>query len=161
MDLSQLNSLPDAEAREAFRRCCGSTLWVGRMLHGRPFADRAALLEAAAENWRGLARADILEAFAHHPRIGASKASGWAKSEQSGVAAAAQATLDALAAGNAEYERRFGHIYLVCATGKSADEMLGILKRRLGNAPEAELAAAAGEQAKITALRLEKLLTGR
>lgn len=159
MDLAAFNALSPEAAREALLRCCGSGAWAEAMVKGRPYADKAALRRAAEEHWRSAGRADILEAFSHHPRIGAAVASGWAKGEQAGVAGAAQDVMSALAEGNREYERRFGHIYLVCATGKSAPELLLILKSRLANEPAAELAVAAGEQAKITALRLEKMLT--
>lgn len=159
MNLAALNALPAPEARAEFERCCGSRRWTDAMLNGRPYADKATLQKAAEAFWRALGREDFLEAFAHHPRIGASAAQGWAKGEQSGVLGAAAGTMQALAEGNREYERRFGHIYLICATGKSAAEMLTILERRLRNEPDAELAEAAGEQAKITALRLEKLLS--
>ncbi|MBI3298463.1 MAG: 2-oxo-4-hydroxy-4-carboxy-5-ureidoimidazoline decarboxylase [Elusimicrobia bacterium] len=159
MDLAALNALPADAARAELTRCCGAARWVEGMVKSRPYADKAALHRSAEEQWRALGREDILEAFAHHPRIGASAAAGWAKGEQAGVSGAAQETLQAIADGNREYERRFGHIYLVCATGKAAPELLAILERRLKNEPDAELAEAAAEQAKITALRLEKLLS--
>ncbi len=165
--LRRLNRLPEPAAREALGRCCGSSRWVAGMLKARPFAGEEELFEAAESVWRSLDRADWLEAFAAHPRIGDKEAPrsrsastrDWAGSEQSGASAASEETLEALASGNRRYERRFGHIFIVCAAGKSASEMLGLLEARLGNKPEAELALAAAEQAKITRLRLERLLS--
>jgi 2-oxo-4-hydroxy-4-carboxy-5-ureidoimidazoline decarboxylase len=132
----------------------------------RPFADTNALLASADEVWAGLGPADWKEAFAHHPRIGDKQAlrerfaatRQWAAGEQAGVSGASEAALDALAEGNRDYESRFGHIFIVCATGKTAEEMLALLRERLGNDPEIEERIAAGEQAKITRIRLEKLL---
>ena len=113
----------------------------------------------AETTWWGLETQDWLEAFSHHPRIGAKKVEAvWAKAEQDGVKSASKQVLQTLAEQNHAYERRFGHIFLVCATGKSADEMLAVLRSRIGNDPDAELRVAAGEQAKITAIRLKKLL---
>ncbi|MBI5709919.1 MAG: 2-oxo-4-hydroxy-4-carboxy-5-ureidoimidazoline decarboxylase [Candidatus Eisenbacteria bacterium] len=166
MTLDQLNHLPRAAAFAAFERCCGARAWVERMCEARPFADRAALLAAAERCAAALARADWLEAFAHHPRIGDRAAlrerfastAAWAGDEQRGAAAASGEVLAALAAANRAYEGKFGYIFVVCATGKSADEMLALLEARLGNEPGEELLVAAGEQLKIARLRLEKLL---
>jgi OHCU decarboxylase len=140
--------------------CCGSHKWTAGMMARQPFADAASALDAAAEAWWPLAPADWLEAFAAHPRIGERSADAQASREQSGVAGAQAATLARLAEANREYERRFGYIYIVCASGKSADEMLAILESRLRADPESELKTAAGEQLKITRLRLQKLLGG-
>jgi len=167
MTLSELNALSPDAARAEFLRCCGSARWADAMVRGRPFKDKASLLAAADAEWARSDEKDRLEAFAQHPKIGGKDAlrakfaatSDWAKGEQAGAAAADEATLDALAQGNADYEARFGFIFIVCATGKSAAEMLSILRARLPNARTAELAAAAAEQNKITKLRLEKLLT--
>jgi 2-oxo-4-hydroxy-4-carboxy-5-ureidoimidazoline decarboxylase len=167
MAVSLLDAMPAAEARGAFLRCCGSSRWVDRMIAGRPYRDAAALLAAAEACWQALGREDWLEAFDHHPRIGDREAlrarfattRDWAASEQSAAMAASEAILDALAEANREYEARFGYIFIVCATGKPADEMLALLQARLGNDTESELRIAAAEQAKITRLRLEKLLT--
>ena len=164
--LPSLNALSAQDAREALLRCCGSKRWAEGMLARRPFASEKALLDAADQVWRGLSKEDFLEAFAHHPRIGGKDAlrakfaatRTWAQGEQAGAAAASEATLDALSAGNARYEERFGFVFIVCATGKSADEMLALLQARQSNEPQAELRIAAGEQAKITAIRLKKLL---
>lgn len=155
--LARLNGLSAGAAQEAFLRCCGSTRWARTMSEGRPYADENALFEAARRAGQALGRGDWLEAFAAHPRIG-DKARGWAAGEQAGAAGAADAVLDALAEGNAAYEARFGHIFIVCATGKTAGEMLELLRSRLPNDPADEWKVAAAEQAKITRLRVEKLI---
>jgi 2-oxo-4-hydroxy-4-carboxy-5-ureidoimidazoline decarboxylase len=164
--LQHLNSLPVDAACEALRRCCGASRWVDAMAARRPFADARALFAAAEEAWAGLGPADWSEAFAHHPRIGDKEAlrqrfaatRQWAASEQSGVSGASEEVVDALARGNRDYEARFGRIFIVCATGKSAEEMLALLRERLGNDPATEERVAAAEQARITRIRLEKLL---
>jgi 2-oxo-4-hydroxy-4-carboxy-5-ureidoimidazoline decarboxylase len=166
--LEALDGVPEHEARAALARCCGARRWVDAMLGARPYGSRAALLAAADRAEREMAREDWLEAFSHHPRIGDLEAlrarfagsAAWAAAEQGATAGATEATLAALAAGNREYEARFGYIFIVCATGKSADEMLALLRARLGNAPDDELAIAAAEQARIARLRLERLLAG-
>lgn len=152
-----LNALPAPAASAALGRCCGARRWVEAMLALRPFASDAALFAGAERAWWALGREDWLEAFGAHPRIGQHAADAWARSEQAGVSAAGEDTRAALAQGNRAYEERFGHVFLICATGKSATEMLGALRGRLGNDPAAELRIAAAEQAKITRLRLEKL----
>lgn len=159
--LGKLAALSEVDLREALFKCCGSRRWVDSMVAERPFASRTALFGTAETTWWALADADWKESFTHHPRIGGSvdaQRERWAAAEQSGVGRADEATLQALAEGNTSYERRFGYTFIVCATGKSASEMLAILDERLeSNAPPAELRIAAGEQAKITRLRLEKL----
>ncbi|HEX6912326.1 MAG TPA: 2-oxo-4-hydroxy-4-carboxy-5-ureidoimidazoline decarboxylase [Longimicrobium sp.] len=164
--LDRLNALPaDAAARE-LRTCCGSRAWARRMVDARPFADPAALFQAADAVWWELDEAEWREAFRSHPRIGEKKAEagqtgreqGWSAGEQAGMTRAAHAIRDALAEGNRAYEARFGYIYIVCATGRTADEMLSILRSRLANDPAAEIRVAAEEQRKITRIRLEKLL---
>jgi len=163
-----LNALSPDEACAALTRCCGSSRWVAAMLARRPFASTAALHADAEAAWAALGREDYLEAFDHHPRIGAhhprigaragaAKVDAWASAEQARVGDADGGTRAALADANERYLGRFGYIFIVCATGKSASEMLGLLEARLGNDPEHELAIAAGEQARITRLRLEKL----
>jgi 2-oxo-4-hydroxy-4-carboxy-5-ureidoimidazoline decarboxylase len=135
------------------------------MLARRPFGSQAALLSAARDEWFSLAREDWLEAFSHHPKIGDREAlrerfagtRHLSEREQSGVNGASDSVLEALAAGNHAYEKKFGHIFIVCATGKSATEMLGLLRSRLGNDPDVELRIAAAEQAKITEIRLTGL----
>lgn len=162
----RLNALPLEAARAVLTRCCGAARWVEGMLAQRPFASRSAMLAAGAEVWARLNQKDYLEAFAHHPEIGAdlellrnkfATTADWASAEQSGAANASEATLRALRDGNAAYRRHFGYSFIVCATGKSAQQMLDLLNARLDHSPEHELACAAAEQAKITHLRLEKL----
>ena len=163
--LKHLNERPAGEAREELRRCCGASRWAEAMTSRRPFPDREALLAAADEVSGGLEESDWREAFAHHPKIGDADAlrarfastRQWAAGEQAGVRSAAEDTLAALADGNRVYEDRFRFIFIVCATGKTADEMLSLLRARLPNDPRDELRVAAGEQARITRLRLEKL----
>jgi 2-oxo-4-hydroxy-4-carboxy-5-ureidoimidazoline decarboxylase len=152
-----INALSPDEARDAFTRCCGSQRWVEGMLARRPFSSADELFAAADAIWRALDPADFLEAFAHHPAIGAAGARGFSAREQAQVAQASAATLQELEALNRRYRERFGFVFLVCATGKSADEMLALLRARIDNPADAELRIAAGEQAKITRLRLEKL----
>jgi 2-oxo-4-hydroxy-4-carboxy-5-ureidoimidazoline decarboxylase len=124
----------------------------------RPFQDERHLFQAADDTWWALSSPDWLEAFSHHPRIG-ERAAGWANDEQSGTRSASQKIKDELVKWNGDYERRFGHVFLICATGKQAGDMLKQMERRMNNEPAAELRVAAGEQAKITRLRLEKLLS--
>ena len=159
LNLVDLNSLPDDGARAEFLRCCGSRKWADLMVLQRPFKNKEAVFSAADAVWAKTDESDWLEAFSSHPRIGGTSTNAWAKNEQSSVASADKAVLDALAQGNADYEAKFGHIYIVCATGKSAAAMLDLLKSRLGNDPKAEKRIAAAEQAKITKIRLEKLLS--
>ena len=134
------------------------------MAASRPFESAAGLTEAADRIWQGLSKADWLEALAAHPKIGSSapgghgKARGWSREEQRGTDEASPETLASLAEANRDYEARFGHIFIVCASGRSADEMLSLARQRLGNDPDAELSLASDEQRKITRLRLEKLL---
>lgn len=156
---------PD-QARGLFAECCGSAKWANGVTAKRPFRNRENVFKAADEVADGMDPKDWLDAFSHHPRIGETPEmkSGisvgveWATAEQAGMEAAGNYAKIALMRANQEYERRFGYIYIVCATGKSADEMVEIAHERLGNDPETELRVAAGEQRKITRLRLEKLL---
>ncbi len=154
-----LSGLPVNSARAALTRCCASRRWVDAMLAARPFPSDAALFEAAERAWWALGKRDWLEAFGGHPRIGerGGGIDAWARHEQAGMSRAGEETRTALAQGNREYEARFGHVFLICATGQSATDMLGALRARLGNDPATELRIAAAEQAKITRLRLEKL----
>lgn len=156
--LGRMNSLPHAEAEAAFLACCGSRAWACRMAESRPFADLSAMKDASDRISQTLGREDWLEAFAAHPRIG-EKGSRWSQEEQAAARGAEAETLAALVTANRFYESRFGHIFIVCATGKNAAEMLALLRGRLGNDPETELRTAAEEQRKITHLRLEKLLS--
>jgi len=162
-----LNELPEDEAHATLLRCCGSSAWATRVLDARPFADDTAARLGADEAWWAVSDDDQREAFAHHPRIGEdperlrakfASTSAWAGNEQAGVAAASEETLVALQQANVEYEARFGHVFLICATGLTADQMLGALRRRLPHDPAREHLVAAGEQAKITRLRLDKLV---
>jgi 2-oxo-4-hydroxy-4-carboxy-5-ureidoimidazoline decarboxylase len=165
MNLAQINAWTEDEATAAFRRCCGSTRWSERMTRLRPFGSEASLFGAAASVWWDLTSADWLEAFAAHPRIGDRDAMrakfaatvAWSASEQAGVVGAPEEVLDALADANDRYHERFGYIFIVCATGKTAEEMLALIRERLSNHPEVEIQTAAAEQAKITRIRLEKL----
>ena len=154
-----LNALDESDARAALLRCCGSQRWVEQMLAARPFADDAGVFAGAERVWWSLGTTDRLEAFAAHPRIGERADDAWARAEQAGVAAADIVMRQAFSDGNRAYEERFGHVFLICATGRGADDLAAQLQRRLGNDPESELRIAAGEQAKITRLRLEKLVT--
>lgn len=157
MTLAALNALSRDAAERELARCCGSTRWLAAMVARRPFIDVEQLHRAADEIWWSLEGGDWLEAFSHHPPIGG-RAAGWSKDEQSSVRGASTGTMDALADRNHDYERRFGHVFLICATGKGADEVLALLEQRMDNEPATELRVAAAEQAKITRLRLEKLL---
>ena len=164
--LRWLNAMPDEAACAALLNCCGSSAWAERVLVRRPFHDAARLLDAAREVWEKLGKNDWLEAFSHHPKIGERKAEGapseqarrWSEQEQRSVANSAPRRLDELASANQRYQARFGYIFIVCASGKSTEEMLAILGERISNDHETELRVAAGEQQKITRLRLEKML---
>jgi 2-oxo-4-hydroxy-4-carboxy-5-ureidoimidazoline decarboxylase len=159
MTLDELNRLDASRAHGEFTRCCGSTRWAAAMVAARPFASLDVMLGHADGIWASLDGDDWLEAFAAHPKIGESRAvSAWSAAEQAGMTAAGDDAKARLAASNAAYEARFGYIFIVCATGKSSSEMLAMLETRLTNDPGNELAIAAGEQRKITALRLAKLV---
>jgi 2-oxo-4-hydroxy-4-carboxy-5-ureidoimidazoline decarboxylase len=165
MTLRKLNALDAGGAADALRRCCGSTQWARQMAALRPFASAEAVAARADAIWRDLEREDWLEAFAAHPKIGESASGGagsseqqWSDEEQRGVADAADAVRDRLAKANRDYEARFGYIFIVCATGKAAAEILDLITERLTNDAAAELAVAAEEQRKITRLRLARLL---
>jgi len=166
MTLEELNALPAAGAREALARCCGSSAWVERMVARRPFVKVNHLLGIAHAFWMGLGHDGWREAFTHHPRIGDLESLGrrfastadLASREQAAVAGASRVVLEALAEGNRAYEERFGYIFIVFASGRSANEMLALLKSRLGNDPESELKIAAKEQWKIMRLRLDTML---
>ena len=161
MRLEDLNALdPDSAVRELLQ-CCGSSRWARQMAAARPFASAGELMASADRYSGSLDRADWLEAFAAHPKIGAGGGDGardWSAQEQAGVAGAASATLRRFDNLNRDYEARFGYIFIVCATGKTGDEMLALLERRLRHRPGDELRIAAEEQRKITQLRLRKLL---
>ncbi len=155
---------PD-EARRLLATCCGSSAWVERMVRRRPFGSAEGLVSGARAAWADLTHTDWLEAFSHHPKIGdrASLARRFAGTghlsaqEQSGVDDASAEVLDDLATANRTYEEKFGYIFIVCATGRSAAEILALLRARLPNDAPTEIRIAAAEQAKITALRLQRL----
>ncbi|MGQ0733584.1 MAG: 2-oxo-4-hydroxy-4-carboxy-5-ureidoimidazoline decarboxylase [Acidobacteriota bacterium] len=161
----RLDEAGAGEARALLGRCCGSRRWVEHMLARRPFAGQTALVAAARDEWFALGPDDWREAFAHHPRIGDRHAAAerfaptrdLSRGEQAGVGDASAAVLDALAEGNRAYEARFGYTFIVCATGKTAEDMLALLQSRLENDPVTELQIASTEQAKITAIRLAAL----
>ena len=165
--LDWLNSLSEVEASTELLKCCGSHSWARRMVSSRPFGSFDELIHKSTEVWRDLDHDDWLEAFRSHPKIGERKAAakvstqaeGWSGQEQAGIQSAAPQTLAELAKLNYEYEQKFGYIFIVCATGKSSIEMLQLLRSRLTNDAVAELPIAAGEQAKITEIRLRKLLS--
>ena len=167
--LEDFNDLPAGRATELLSACCGSSRWVAGMKSRRPFASRDQLFGAADEIWRSLGPNDWKEAFSHHPRIGETSAAigqgqqsaTWSAGEQGSVSRASESIRLAQKDMNAQYERRFGFIYIVCATGKSPNEMFAIARERLSNDPVTELRVAAEEQRKIMRLRLEKLLATR
>jgi 2-oxo-4-hydroxy-4-carboxy-5-ureidoimidazoline decarboxylase len=160
----RLDAASEDDARAWLTTCCGSARWVERMLAHRPFGSDEQLHAMARQEWFALTPDDWREAFRHHPKIGDRESlrtrfprtAELSAGEQRGVAAASDDTLDALAEGNRAYEEKFGYIFIVCATGRSADEMLAMLRERLNNDPHEELLIAAGEQAKITELRLRR-----
>jgi 2-oxo-4-hydroxy-4-carboxy-5-ureidoimidazoline decarboxylase len=163
--LARLNGLSTDQAVLELMRCCGSSRWAAAMAARCPFKSAAQLHAAAEEIWRGLRREDWLEAFAHHPRIGGAvtdpklaAARQWSQSEQSGMAGAPEELRQRLAQANDAYLNKFGYTFLICATGRSAGEMLDQLLERLENDAETELAVAVEEQRLITRLRLEKML---
>jgi OHCU decarboxylase len=167
LSVVELDAMPDREAALQFAACCGSTRWVNEMVARRPFGTRDVLLDAADEVWRRLSTADWREAFAHHPRIGENRATArvaaasqtWSESEQSRAATSDARVKQKLAEAQRDYEARFGHIFLICAAGKSADEILSALRHRMDNDPETELRVAADEQRQITRLRLANLVS--
>src|SRR3989442_12997244 len=166
MTVDELDALPEADARERLAACCPAAPWVDAMLAARPWRDCDGLLAAAHRAWAALSHAQLGAAIAHQPGLGESRAaarltareSRWSEREQAGARAAGDEARAALARGNAEYEQRFGHTFILCASGRSAEDMLAALRARLGNEPDAERAITAEELRKITLLRVEKLL---
>jgi len=164
--LARWNRLGREEAVEEILACCGSRAWAQELAARRPLREEASLIEASEEIWSRLGPQDWMEAFARHPRIGERKAppgasvqsAAWSAQEQGEVAVAGEAVQAALVEANREYEQRFGRVFIVCASGKSATEILESLRRRLRNDQATELRAAAEEQRKITNLRLKKWL---
>jgi OHCU decarboxylase len=165
LSIHELDELPESEAADLLRSCCGSSHWVDVMVARRPYRSAEALFLSADEIWSSCSRSDWLEAFDHHPRIGGERAEAqseraaeWSRAEQAGAQASPATVRSELAEVNRTYEEKFGYIYIVCATGKNADEMLSIARGRLENDPVTELRTAAEEQRKITRIRLEKLI---
>lgn len=166
MTLAELNNLSKEKAFEELFKCCGCTTWAQNLSDFRPFKSKEDLLRLSDMNWITCEMEEVMEAFSHHPKIGDLKnlekkfvsTKEWASGEQGGVDEASQTILIELAEGNALYEKKFGYIFIVCATGKTAVEMLTLLKVRLSNAPEKEFRVAMNEQNKITHIRLNKLL---
>lgn len=167
LTLEELNSLSRIAAARVLHACGGNGRWVDAMLARRPFASASAVLDACDAAWRDTGPNDWREAFAGHPRIGerapqdrrpGDRGPNWSAAEQLGVDAADAAKRSALAEANREYEERFGHIFLVSASGKGATELLELMRRRMRNAPDEELAVAGDELRKIARVRLEKLL---
>jgi 2-oxo-4-hydroxy-4-carboxy-5-ureidoimidazoline decarboxylase len=164
--VAELDEMSESKAADLLADCCGSSQWVREMLAARPFGSREAVLSAADRIWSSLDASDWLDAFAHHPRIGEKHGAvsqgelgaAWSAGEQRNVASASENVRQSLAAVNEEYERRFGYIYIVCATGKTPEQMLELARQRLRNDAARELRIAAEEQRKITRLRLQKLL---
>jgi OHCU decarboxylase len=167
--LQQLNQLSNSEAEQELLKCCGSVHWAREVAQRRPYHSVNELLSAAERVWWTLQPDDWLEAFRSHPKIGEKKAAvtttadsqKWSAAEQSAVNEAGLDTAAALADLNRKYEEKFGYIYIVCATGKTANELLANLRDRMNNEPQHELRLAASEQAKITELRLQKLLASK
>ncbi len=166
MTLAEFNALPSAQAESLLMDCCGCARWASGVAAHRPFATVDTLHKVADSTWWKLDRADWLEAFCHHPQIGDKPASGsqfaqqWAAGEQGGARSAGEDVKAQLARANRAYFEKFGYIYIVCATGKSAEAMLAILNQRLQNDLASELSIAAEQQRLITRIRLDKLLAG-
>ncbi len=160
--LNEFNGLSSEEAQRRLYACFASSSWARRVAGGRPYADVVALLDAAERAWSELAPPDWTEALRGHPRIGEGGGSSPVASEreQSGVRGATTDALAQLAGENRRYEARFGHVFLIAAAGKSADEILASLRQRMGNDPMTEAQVAAAEHRKIARLRLEALVQG-
>ena len=164
MTLAEFNALPSAQAESVLMDCCGSARWAVSLAAHRPYANAEALHKAADSIWWKLERADWLEAFSHHPQIGDTPAGGsnsarqWAAGEQAGARTSTDDVKARLTRANRAYCEKFGYIYIVCATGKTAEGMLAILNQRLQNDIPSELSIAAEQQRLITRIRLDKLL---
>jgi 2-oxo-4-hydroxy-4-carboxy-5-ureidoimidazoline decarboxylase len=157
-DLAALNALPPRDFEELLLRCCAAPGWARQVTAGRPYESVAELIAAADAAWAARDPGDLDAAMAGHPRIGERRLSGWSAGEQARVGEDAK-TLAALADGNAMYEQRFGHVFLICATGRGPAEILAELNRRMSHAPATEREVSAAELGKINALRLRKLTT--
>jgi 2-oxo-4-hydroxy-4-carboxy-5-ureidoimidazoline decarboxylase len=160
VSLETFNALPAEQAGGYLQACCSSERWIHNVTSGRPYGSVSEILARSDESVARLDQADLEQALAGHPRIGARSAAGSSRQEQAGVRGADQATLRALAEGNEAYERRFGHIYLVCATGRSAGELLALLRERLAHDPGTEWGIVRCELGKINRIRLRQLLEG-
>jgi 2-oxo-4-hydroxy-4-carboxy-5-ureidoimidazoline decarboxylase len=171
--LTRWNLLPTEVAVNEILPCCGARAWADGMVARRPLPDEATLLAMSDDIWRSLSGADWLEAFRTHPRIGEScrgdlrdpkavspQSAAWSQQEQRNVANAGDSARVALAEGNRAYERKFNRIFIACATGKSPEQILAILQRRLDNDEHTELCEAAEQQRQITQIRLRKWLQG-
>ena len=166
MTLDELNNLPAEQANSTFISCCAAERWAEEMVNGRPYASVDELLQKADEYWWSMAEPDFLQAFTAHPKIGDvdslraryANTKAIAANEQSGANSASEEVLQALSAGNTEYESKFGFIFIVFATGKSAAQMLKLLNQRLPNTREQEIRNAAENQMMITDLRIKKIL---
>ena len=165
--LERINHAEETEAESMFRDCCGSARWTGLMTRARPFASEDELIDMAAGIWNDLQPADWLEAFSAHPNIGETKpahaqqirSAEWSAGEQAGMNSADELLRRELASANRAYYEKFGFIFIVCATGKSAEEMLELCRVRFVNDRETEITIAAAEQQKITEIRLRKLIS--
>ena len=160
LSLAGLNELPVPAAERSLADCCAAPGWASAVAAGRPYRSVDALLARSDRAVAGLTDTDLRAALAGHPRIGGRPAASvrWSGQEQAGVATADAELMAALAAGNADYERRFGHIYLVCATGRTGQELLELLRERLANDPAQEWSVVGGELAKINRIRLRQLV---
>lgn len=159
--IEEFNRLAADDARQRLHECCSSAGWIAAVAAGRPYASAEAACERSDAAVAAMSQPDLRDALAGHPRIGDRPAAGsWSSQEQAGVGAAGDQLKEQLAAGNAAYEERFGHIYLACATGRSGAELLAFLRERLRNDPDAEWRVVAAELAKINQIRLRKLLGG-
>jgi 2-oxo-4-hydroxy-4-carboxy-5-ureidoimidazoline decarboxylase len=166
LNLQHLNQLDIDAASEAFSKCCTASNWINQMVKARPFECQDSLKETAKIIWQSMMDSDYMEAFEGHPKIGDPESlkekyrntHDLASAEQSSMQQATDEVIEELAKLNVEYEIKFGFIFIVCATGKSAEEMRNLIKNRIDNDPEEELNIAAKEQEKITDIRLENLL---
>ena len=158
--LEDLNHWPEERFTAELTKCCGSKAWVHTLFRARPFSSPEDLMKKASTIWKALTPEDWKEAFSHHPRIGSQKTSGWSSQEQAGVTNAEESVKAQLQSGNEEYFNKFGFVFLICATGKSASEMLQALNRRLKRSLDEEIEQAALEHDQITQIRLGKLLNG-
>jgi 2-oxo-4-hydroxy-4-carboxy-5-ureidoimidazoline decarboxylase len=158
LGLDGFNALSRERAEQVLRSCCSSRAWVRKVTAGRPYGSIEELCLAADDALAALTESEVDEALAGHPRIGDRPANESSRQEQSGVAGADERTLAALAEANHVYEERFGHVYLVCATGKGGGELLTMLRDRLGNEPAEERRVVRSELGKINRIRLDRLL---